>query len=332
MSSGDGISVVAILAMPRLYPLDVTIPAHVFGRHPGYRVVVCGAETGAGGSGPRATDGVVTEVRATHTLEDATLADIVVVPGYEGPHLPVPESYLRTLRAAHERGSRIVALCTGVFALAAAGLLDGRTATIHWRYSGELRSAFPGVAVVENRLLVEDGRIVTSAGASAGVDACLHLIETDFGTVAADGAAREVVSAPARSAAEPQYHDHDTARPGARDDLRATLEWVTGDLAAPITVQRMAERSRMSRRTFVRHFRRAKGMPPMRWVVLQRVIRARRLLETGDWTVERIAAETGFGTAANFRVIFRREVGVTPAAYRRLRGTDVEDVSAPRSA
>jgi AraC family transcriptional activator FtrA len=332
VSTGDKTSVVAILAMPRLYPLDVTIPAHVFGRYPGYRVAVCGEETGAGGSGPAATDGVVTEIRATHTLEDATLADIVVVPGYERPHLPVPERYLRTLRIAHERGARVVGLCTGVFALAAGGLLTGRSATIHWRYAEELRSGFPGVDVAENRLLVEDGRILTSAGASAGIDACLHLVETDFGTVAADSTAREVVSAPARSPAEPQYHVHDTARPGARDDLRAALEWVTDNLAAPITVQRMAERSRMSRRTFVRHFQREKGMPPMRWVVLQRVIRARRLLETGDGTVERIAAETGFGTSANFRMIFRREVGVTPTAYRRLRGANADDVPALRSA
>jgi transcriptional regulator GlxA family with amidase domain len=199
VSSGDETSVVAILAMPRLYPLDVTIPAHVFGRHPGYRVAVCCEETGGGGSGPPATDGVVTEIRATHTLEDATLADIVVVPGYEGPHLPVPDRYLRTLRTAHERGARIVGLCTGVFALAAGGLLNGRTATVHWRYAEELRSGFPGVDVLENRLLVEDGRILTSAGASAGIDACLHLVEADFGTVAADNTAREVVSAPGRA-------------------------------------------------------------------------------------------------------------------------------------
>ncbi|WP_211717362.1 GlxA family transcriptional regulator [Nocardiopsis sp. MG754419] len=313
--------VVGILAMPRLYALDVTIPAHVLGRHPGYRVIVCGDGEGPGSRGADATstEAVVTEVRATHTLDDAARADIVLVPGYEGPYLPVPEPFLRTLRTADEHGARIIGLCTGVFALAEAGLLRGRSATIHWRYSEELRAASPDTEVIENRRLVEDGPLLTSAGATAGVDACLHLIETDFGTVAADGAAREVVTAPARDAAEPQYS---TARADSREDLRATLDWVSAHLGAPITVAALAERSRMSRRTFIRHFTRETGMPPMRWVVRQRIVGARRLLETGDRSIERIAQETGFGTSANFRATFRREVGVSPSAYRTLRATD----------
>ncbi|WP_239643013.1 GlxA family transcriptional regulator [Nocardiopsis alkaliphila] len=324
----DDALVVAILAVPRLYALDVMIPAHVLGRHPGYRVLVCGeVERGRsdepGGVGPET---VVTEVRVTHTLDDAVNADVLVVPGYAAPHSPVPERYLRTLRSAHEKGVRIVGICTGVFALAEAGLLTGRTVTVHWRHAEELRAAFPNVEVAENRLLVEDGRILTSAGASAEIDACLHMIESDFGTVAADAVAKEVVTAPARDVAEPQYS---TVRPGAREDLRATLDWVSHNLGAPITVDVLARRSRMSRRTLIRNFDREVGTSPMRWVLSQRIKGARRLLETGDRTIERIAEETGFGTAANFRAIFRRETGVAPSTYRRTHGVDVGAPKAP---
>lgn len=301
MRPKDGSVTVGILAMPRLFELDVAIPAHVFGRHPAYRVVVCG-----GGDGAR-------------PVEDAAGADILIVPGYGEPYRSVPEPYLEVLRAAHERGARVVGICTGVFALAEAGLLAGRTATVHWRYAEELREAFPDVRVDGNRLLVEDGRLLTSAGASAGTDTCLHLIEADLGTAAADGAAREVVVSSARDAEQAQYS---TAAPHTREGLRATLAWAADHLGEPITVAVLAERSRMARRTLIRHFVRETGMPPMRWVTLRRIVAARRLLETTDRTVERIAAETGFGSAVNFRTIFRREVGVTPSAYRRMRGSD----------
>ncbi|GGS15484.1 AraC family transcriptional regulator [Streptomyces aureoverticillatus] len=293
MGAEDGEKVVAILAVPRAYALDVSIPEHVFGRHPGYRVVVCG---------DRGLD-----------LTEAESADIVIIPGYEDPHLPVPEEYLKALREAVNQGARAIAICTGVFALAACGMLNGKAATTHWRHTDQLREMYPGVDVVENRLFVEDGRILTSAGGGAGIDACLHVVQTDFGTTVADGVAKDVVFSAARGAHEPQYVE---APAPARESLRATREWVIDNIGSSITVQRMADHSLLSRRTFNRRFLRETGMPPMRWVAAQRVLRARRLLENSDWSVERIAGETGFGTAANFRTIFRREVGVTPTAYR----------------
>ncbi|MGC9495817.1 GlxA family transcriptional regulator [Streptomyces sp. WG7] len=299
-------TVVAILAVPRAYALDVSIAAHVFGRHPGYRVLVCGDRE------------ATAEVRPTHSLTEAEGAGIVVVPGYESPLRPVPEEFLAVLRAAVERGARVVAVCTGVFALAAGGILNGKAATTHWRHTDELRVAYPEVEVVENRLFVEDGSILTSAGAGAGIDACLHVVQADFGTTAADGVAKDVVFSSVRGADEPQYTD--LPAPG-RDSLRATREWAVENLGSPITVQRMADHSLLSRRTFVRRFVGETGLPPMQWVVLQRTLRARRLLETSDWSVERIATETGFGTSANFRAIFRRDVGLTPTAYRKARGT-----------
>ncbi|MFC8103889.1 GlxA family transcriptional regulator [Streptomyces sp. NPDC057363] len=300
-----GHTVVAILAVPRAYALDVSIAGHVFGRHPGYRVLVCGDHD------------ATAEVRPTHSPAEAEYADIVVVPGYEGPLSPVPEKYLAVLRAAAERGARVVAVCTGVFALAAGGILKGKTVTTHWRHTEELRLAYPEVEVVENRLFVEDGSILTSAGAGAGIDACLHVVQADFGTAAADGVAKDVVFSPVRGADEPQYTETPTP---ARDSLRATQEWAIENMGSSITVQRMADHSMLSRRTFIRRFVGETGLPPMQWVVLQRLLRARRLLETSDWTVERIATETGFGTSANFRAIFRRDVGPTPTAYRKAHG------------
>ncbi|GGO38643.1 GlxA family transcriptional regulator [Streptomyces lasiicapitis] len=286
--SEEGGTIVTILAVPGAYALDVSIATHVFGRHPGYRVSACGER-------------------------DLESADIVVVPGYEDPHLPLPEEYLKVLRDAADRNARVVAICTGVFALAACGMLSGKKATTHWRHTGQLQQMYPEIEVLENRLFVEDGVILTSAGGGAGIDACLHVVQSDFGSTVADGVAKDVVFSAVRGANEPQYTD--VPAPD-RDSLRATREWVIDNIGSPITVQRMADHSLLSRRTFNRRFARELGMPPMRWVALQRVLHARRLLETSDWSVERIAGETGFGTAANFRTLFRREVGVTPTAYR----------------
>lgn len=300
---------VAILVMPRVFALDVSIPEHVFGRHPGYRVLVRGDVSGdvRGDVSGDASDGA--------SLADVESADIVVVPGYEEPHVPVPDAYLKALRIAVERGARVVAICTGVFALAACGILDGKSATTHWRHTDELRLAYPRVDVVENRVFTEDGAILTCAGGGAGIDACLHVVERDFGATASDGVAKDLVFSSTRGANEPQYRDVPTP---PRDSLRATREWVLDNLGAAITVQRLADHSLLSRRTLVRRFVRETGLPPMQWVTLQRILDARRLLEASDWSVERIAGAAGFGSAANFRTIFRREVGVTPTAYRKL--------------
>ncbi|MEU9784071.1 helix-turn-helix domain-containing protein [Streptomyces phaeochromogenes] len=332
MRSRDDRTIVAILAMPRAYSLDVSIPAHVFGRHPGYRVLVCGdqelgADDDASGR-PLGVD-VAADIRPTHSLSDVEYADIVVVPGYENPSLPIPDGYLKAVRLAGERGARMVAVCTGVFALAATGMLDGKTATTHWQYTDRLRTTYPEVEVAENRLFVEVGAILTSAGAGSGIDACLHVIQSDFGTTVADDVTKEVVSSAARGANEPQYMDVPSP---PRAGLQATREWVIDNIGSSITVQRMADHSRLSRRTFIRHFVRETGMPPMHWVAGQRILGARRLLESSDWSVERIAGATGFGTAANFRNIFRREVGVTPTAYRKSHGpssSDDDSVSPP---
>ncbi|QRP47757.1 GlxA family transcriptional regulator [Amycolatopsis sp. FDAARGOS 1241] len=294
---------VALLAVPRVIPLDFSIPVHLLGGQAGYRVLVCGDERDAAAG-----------ITPTHPLADVPEADIVIVPGYEEPEAPLPEEYLDAIRRSADRGGRVVAICTGTFALAQAGILDEREATTHWRFLASLRERYPLVRVIENQLFVEHGKILTSAGAGAGIDACLHLIRTDFGEAAAHEAGKDVVAAPARDGAQPQYVDVLTS---PRANLSATRSWVMEHIGDPITVQRMAERSNLPRRTFIRRFELETGMSPMRWVVSHRILSARRLLETSDWPIERIAAATGFGTAANFRASFRREVGTTPTTYRR---------------
>ncbi|RKT55162.1 GlxA family transcriptional regulator [Saccharothrix australiensis] len=298
---------VAIVALPGAIGLDVGIPVHILGSQDGYRVRVC-AEAA------EAIEGVGFGITPTHSLADVPDADIVVVPGYAEPERPLPAAYLDALRAAADRGARVVAICTGTFAVAACGLLDGRDAATHWRYTDRLRERHPLVNVLENRLFVEDGKVLTTAGGGAAIDACLHLIRSDFGAAAAHRAGMGVVAAPARGGDQPQYVDVPTP---SRSDLSATRAWVMANIGEPITVRRMAEHSDLPRRTFIRRFDHETGMPPMRWVALQRVLGARRLLEESDWSVERIAAATGFGTAANFRAVFRREVGTTPGAYRK---------------
>jgi transcriptional regulator GlxA family with amidase domain len=287
---------VAILAVPRLIALDLSIPLHILGRCDGYRVIVAGRAA-----------------MATHPLSKAEDADIIVVPGYDDPEIPLPAEYLDVIRQSADRGARLVGICTGTLALAAAGVLDGRDATTHWEYIDCLRENHRLVNVLENRLFVEDGKVLTSAGGGAAIDACLRVITSDFGAAAAYEAGKHVVAGPARSGDQRQYVDVLTP---PRSDLSPTREWAMQRLGEPLTVRDLAEQANLPRRTFIRHFTTETGMPPMHWVALQRLLSARRLLETSDWSVERIAAATGFGSAANFRTHFRRHVGTTPSVYR----------------
>lgn len=308
---------VAILVMPSVIALDFSIPAHILGSCSGYKVIVCAETTesaGAGAGHRPSFDDFAVGITPTHPLSAASDADIVVVPGFERPEIALPAAYLDAIRLSVDGGARMVAICTGTFALAASGILNGRDATTHWQFVSPLRELYPLVNVIENRLFVEDGKILTSAGAGAGIDACLHVIRSDFGAAAAHEAGKDMVAAPARSGDQRQYVDVLTP---PRSDLSRTRAWVMENIGEPITVQRMAEHSNMSRRTFIRHFEIETGMPPIRWIVLQRILSARRLLESSDWSVEKIAAATGFGSAANFRSVFRREVGTTPSVYRR---------------
>ncbi|WP_406110276.1 GlxA family transcriptional regulator [Kitasatospora purpeofusca] len=300
---------IAVLALPGVLLLDLGIPVQTFGPDPHYRVTVCTDPA----AGPVLGDGVSLATQAG--LEALRDADTVVVPGYEDPGAPVPGTVLAALRSAHTRGARLVSICTGAFALAAAGLLDGRPATTHWRDAAALQRRYPRIEVRPNLLFVDDGDILTSAGVTAGVDLCLHIIRRDHGAAAANARARALVAPPQRPGGQAQFVER--LRPDARgDELAAVRAWMLDNLALRQSVDELARRAHMSRRTFIRRFQQETDSSPMAWLTAARLDWARELLETSPTPVEQVARLSGLGSPAAFRAAFHRHVGTSPAEYR----------------
>jgi AraC family transcriptional activator FtrA len=264
----------------------------------------------------RATGGVLVQPRTgLRALNDEAVGTIVI-PGWRDPDERPPEPLLNALRAAHARGARLVTICSGVFVLAAAGLLDGKRATTHWRYAEQLQSKFPTVRVEPDVLFVDEGNILTSAGSAAGIDLCLHIIRRDFGADIANRVARRLVMPPQREGGQSQY----IPAPIRRDDghgLAPVLDWAQRRLQEPLTVDRLADRARMSGRTFARRFREETGTTPHQWITHQRLLAAQHRLETTDESIDAIADAVGLRTAATLRMHFRDMLGTTPTAYRR---------------
>jgi transcriptional regulator GlxA family with amidase domain len=250
-----------------------------------------------------------------HDLSRAAEADLVAVPAGEG-HGHVPEAVLDTLRAADARGATILSLCTGAFVLGEAGLLDGRRCTTHWRHTDRLAERFPEARVVPEVLYVEDDRVLTSAGTAAGLDACLHLWRREFGAAAAGTVARRMVVPPQREGGQAQYIRTPVPDCDA-ETLGPLLVWITENLRTQHTVESLARTASMSARTFARRFRAETGTTPHAWITVQRVLRAEELLETSTLSVDRIADEVGFGTAAMLRHHFTKVRSVSPQQYRR---------------
>jgi transcriptional regulator GlxA family with amidase domain len=249
-----------------------------------------------------------------YDLAVLAVADTIVVPACNDG---LGTADLRdALRAAHARGARIASICTGAFILAEAGLLDGRRATTHWAHTDRLIERYPGVDVYPDVLYVEDGGILTSAGAAAGIDLCLHMVRADFGSEVANAVARRLVVPPHRDGGQAQFIDAPMPRNEA-DGLAPLLDWALGRLGEPLTLEDLARQAHVSTRTLVRRFQAALGTTPLQWLLMQRVRRARHLLEATDEPVERVASLAGFGTAANLRQHFTRAVGVAPMSYRR---------------
>lgn len=243
-------------------------------------------------------------------------ADTVIVPGFSPCVQEVSPPAVSALRRAYERGCRMVSICTGAFALAAAGVLDGRTATTHWQYASELAARFPEVHVDPDVLYVDDGQVLTSAGVASGIDLCLHLIRIDHGARAATNIARRVVAAPYRDGGQAQYIE----QPLPIDDhlsIKATCDWARERLMDPLTVRQLAAHAAMSERTFARRFVGETGTTPLRWLVTQRLNVARELLENHNAGIDEVARRSGFGTADNLRLHFHRHLRTTPSAYRR---------------
>ncbi|MGG7465105.1 GlxA family transcriptional regulator [Plantibacter sp. YIM 135347] len=303
---------VAVLVLEGAKPLDVGIPAQVFTTRSSmpYEVRVCGAAAGLVTGG----DGLAYHV--AEGLEALEWADTVFIPGYREPaREDPPAAVVDALLAAHARGTRLAAISTGAFALAATGLLDGKRATTHWHYTKILQKKHPLIRVDEHVLFVDEGDVLTSAGAASGVDLCLHLVRRDHGVALSNQVARRLVAAPYRSGGQAQYVPRSVPEP-LGEFFAATRFWALERLETPLSVADLAAHARVSTRTFSRRFVEETGYTPMQWVLRARIDLARELLERSDLGVEQIAARVGLGTGANLRLHFHRVLGTSPSEYR----------------
>jgi transcriptional regulator GlxA family with amidase domain len=307
---------VVALCLPWTVPFDLTAPLQAFlltfdaeGR-PRYELTTCSVD----GAAMDTVSGFA--IVPQGGLEATREADTIIVPGYTAILEPPPREALEALEAAAERGARVLSVCTGAFALAHAGLLDGRRATTHWAWAPELESRFPAVKVDAAALFVDEGRVLTSAGLSAGIDLTLHVIRKDFGAACGENVARHMVAPPHRDGGQAQYFKP-PATGSAGGSLEPTRRWACDHLDQPLEVETLARHAGVSPRTFARRFREETGTTPLQWLLGRRVLEARRLLEETDLRVEEVAWRVGFGTAASLREHFRRATATTPTGYRR---------------
>ncbi|WP_424643235.1 GlxA family transcriptional regulator [Embleya sp. AB8] len=307
---------VAILALDGVLGFDLTTPVEAFGRtrlpdgRPAYRVKVCAPEPGVD------VDAGAFTLRAPWGLAALAEADTIMVPGRADPTMPVPEHVLAELRAAAASGTRIASICVGAFVLAAAGLLDGLRATTHWLATAELAERYPKIAVDPDVLYIDNGSILTSAGAAAGLDLCLHMIRRDLGSAVAADSARMSVMPLERAGGQAQFIVHEPPAPDGAS-LEPLLCWLREHSERELLLDDIAARAGMSARSLNRHFRQQTGTTPLQWLYRVRISRAQHLLETTTHPIDRIAGQTGFGSPTAFRDRFKRITGTTPNAYRR---------------
>ncbi|MEU6787472.1 helix-turn-helix domain-containing protein [Nonomuraea angiospora] len=311
---------VAVLAVEGVIPFELSVPSRIFraaqgpGGEPLYDVVTCTVD------GRPVATAADYSIAVEHDASVLASADTVVVPAAEWfAGLTGADSLPAGLAAALARirpGARLVSICIGTYVLAAAGLLDGRPATTHWRNAERFAAAFPKVRVDADVLFVDDGDVLTSAGAAAGVDLCLHLVRRDHGSRVANQVARACVVPPWRDGGQAQYVEHPVPEPSSVGTA-PTRAWAMTRLGTPLRLDDLADHAGMSRRTFTRHFRQEVGLSPGQWLTQQRIALARQLLESTDLPVDRVADRAGFGTAASFRQHLQAAVGVSPHAYRR---------------
>jgi len=303
---------VAVLVLEGAKPLDVGIPAQIFTTRQSmpYEVRVCGAQPGP------VTGGDGLSYHVADGLEAFEWAETIFIPGYRHPDQEdPPAAVVDALRAAHDRGARLAAISTGAIALAATGQLDGKRATTHWHYAKALAARHPLVQVDENVLFVDEGDVLTSAGAASGIDLCLHLVRRDHGVALSNHVARRLVAAPYRSGGQAQFVPR--ALPDDLGELfAATRHWAIERIDEPLTLDDLARNANVSTRTFSRRFVEDTGYTPMQWILRARVDLARELLERSDLGVEQIAARVGLGTGANLRLHFHRVLGTSPTEYR----------------
>nr|WP_063819310.1 helix-turn-helix domain-containing protein [Herbidospora cretacea] len=306
---------VAALAFEGMAPFELGCVVEIFrvARPDGvewYDLTVC-----AEAAGPLDVVGGFT-MTPSRGLDAFAEADTIVIPGVRDVRSPVSPAVVEAMRSAHANGARIVSICSGAFAVAATGLLDGRTATTHWRYAPLLAARFPEVTVTPDVLYVDHGDVLTSAGSAAGLDLLLHVVRSDHGPTVANTVARRLVIAPHRAGGQAQFIETPVT-PTEEDAVGRAMEWALTRLATPITVREMARRAAMSERSFLRHFARKSGMSPLKWVIAQRIAASLPLLEGTATPVEEVATVCGFDSPVTFRHHFARAMKTSPSAYRR---------------
>lgn len=250
-------------------------------------------------------------------LDLLDLADTIIIPGWRGIDAEVPASLIAALKAAHARGVRLVSLCSGVFVLAASGLLDGKRATTHWRYSDALSRRYPDITVEPDVLYVDNGQILTAAGSAAGIDLCLHIVRRDFGSAAANAVARRLVVPPHRDGGQAQFIRQPVPQPHESARLGAVIDWIGQNIAADLSVMSLAKRAGMSARTFQRRFEDTTGHSAGDYVIRARIERAQTIMETQrDLSLEKVAGVSGFGSLETMRHHFRKRTKVSPKSWR----------------
>jgi len=305
---------VAVIAFDQISPFHLSVPCLVFGESlPGelnYQLLVCAIEPGR----LRTTAGF--ELTVEHGLEALCDAQTVIVPSWHDPSERPPQALLDALVAAHERGAQLVGLCLGAFVLAETGLLNGRQATTHWAWAQQFAERFPAVRLDADVLYVDDGKLLTSAGTAAGIDCCLHLLRQHYGAKAANRVARHLVVPPHRQGDQAQFIEQPlpaTASDGRLSDL---LYWVRANLDQAHSLDSLADKVLMSRRSFTRHFRQLTGTTVGDWLLAERLALSQRLLESTEQPIDRIAALAGFGSSVSLRFHFGRRLGLSPSRYR----------------
>lgn len=308
---------VAVIAFDGISPFHLSVPCAIFGEDrtgacmPRFELLVCSAEktklkTSAGFS-----------IETRHGLRDLARASIIIVPSWRDTAEIPPKFLLDALRRAHKRGALIVGLCLGSYVLAAAGLLDGRTATTHWYWANDLAARYPHISVNPNVLYVDEGDIITSAGTAAAIDCCLHILRRQHGAKVASHVARRMVVSPHRQGGQAQYIPQPVRDISTADHFAEVLDWIRRNLDQPHSLDALAERALMTRRTFTRRFKQLMGITVGAWLLSQRLGLAQQLLETTDSPIDLIAESSGFGSAVSLRQHFNQTFKISPTNYRR---------------
>lgn len=307
---------IAVVAFDGISPFHLAVPCVVFGdERPGsqtFELKVCAAET----KPLQTTAGFAIAVE--HGLSVLEQADLVIVPSWREPGERPAADLLQALNAAHRRGATLVGLCLGAYVLAEAGLLDGRAATTHWAYAQDFAARYPAVRLDADVLYVEADGVVTSAGTAAGIDCCLYLLRQRCGAEVANSAARRLVVPPHRQGGQAQFIEQPIPESRANSRLSELFDWVRANLGSAHSVDSMAARAQMSRRSFTRQFKQLTGTSFLPWLLAARLAYVQRLLEATDASVERVAEKAGFGSPEALRWHFRRQFGVSPTQWRKL--------------